>query len=232
MHPPLSPAPVPPALPGFLSKNPKGYRGINQQCLLLISSRRSCCCSFFCSSCGLCPGVPEGGGQAAAGETLAPEAELGCRHAAEEIPTPPSPPAAPCPPGEGHAHPGSFPRLPGQVRGHRPAKGQPGGDGQAPPHVGSWPATLVFVWLVHPSSENSFLFSSSRKRYRRLKKTLVQFKTMILISRPLIQRRKRCQVTTVLSEQGEAISALSRASCGLGEARAGMALEGLLGVTQ
>ncbi|TRZ19692.1 hypothetical protein HGM15179_007425 [Zosterops borbonicus] len=46
----------------------------------------------------------------------------------------------------------------------------------------------------------------ARKRYRRLKKTLVQFKTMILISRPLIQRRKRCQVTTVLSEQGEAIS--------------------------
>ncbi|NXO35542.1 MYO15 protein, partial [Locustella ochotensis] len=42
----------------------------------------------------------------------------------------------------------------------------------------------------------------ARKRYRRLKKTLVQFKTMILISRPLIQRRKRCQVTIVLSEQG------------------------------
>ncbi|KAL2297686.1 hypothetical protein Nmel_016240 [Mimus melanotis] len=33
----------------------------------------------------------------------------------------------------------------------------------------------------------------SRKRYRRLKKTLVQFKTMILISRPLMQWRKRCQ---------------------------------------
>ncbi|NWX29038.1 MYO15 protein, partial [Notiomystis cincta] len=40
----------------------------------------------------------------------------------------------------------------------------------------------------------------ARKRYRRLKKTLVQFKTLILISRPLIQRRKRCQVTT---EQGK-----------------------------
>ncbi|NWZ41529.1 MYO15 protein, partial [Brachypodius atriceps] len=52
----------------------------------------------------------------------------------------------------------------------------------------------------------------ARKRYRRLKKTLVQFKTMILISRPLIRRRKRCQVTTVLSEQGGAISALSRKS--------------------
>ncbi|NXR20079.1 MYO15 protein, partial [Cinclus mexicanus] len=37
----------------------------------------------------------------------------------------------------------------------------------------------------------------ARKHYRRLKKTLVQFKTMILISRPLIQRRKRCQVTTL-----------------------------------
>ncbi|KAM7089285.1 myosin XVB [Ciconia maguari] len=33
----------------------------------------------------------------------------------------------------------------------------------------------------------------ARKRYRRLKKTLVQFNTMILISRPLIQRRKHCQ---------------------------------------
>uniref|UniRef100_A0A8C0HNF6 Unconventional myosin-XVB n=1 Tax=Buteo japonicus TaxID=224669 RepID=A0A8C0HNF6_9AVES len=31
------------------------------------------------------------------------------------------------------------------------------------------------------------------KRYRRLKKTLMQFNTMILISRPLIQRRKHCQ---------------------------------------
>ncbi|NWT54084.1 MYO15 protein, partial [Erythrocercus mccallii] len=41
----------------------------------------------------------------------------------------------------------------------------------------------------------------ARKRYRRLKKTLAQFKAVILISRPLIQRRKRCQVTTV-SEQG------------------------------
>ncbi|NXE41074.1 MYO15 protein, partial [Ptilorrhoa leucosticta] len=43
----------------------------------------------------------------------------------------------------------------------------------------------------------------ARKRYRRLKKTLMLFKTMILISRPLIQRRKRCQVTTALSEQGK-----------------------------
>ncbi|XP_069655172.1 myosin XVB [Haliaeetus albicilla] len=33
----------------------------------------------------------------------------------------------------------------------------------------------------------------ARKRYRRLKKTLMQFNTMILISRPLIQRRKHCQ---------------------------------------
>ncbi|NXI99701.1 MYO15 protein, partial [Psophia crepitans] len=39
----------------------------------------------------------------------------------------------------------------------------------------------------------------ARKRYRRLKKTLVQFNTMILISRPLIQRRKHCQVTTLFS---------------------------------
>lgn len=60
----------------------------------------------------------------------------------------------------------------------------------------------VCLWLMLPSPASSFLFSSSRKRYRRLKKTLVQFKTMILISRPLIQRRKRCQVTTALSEQG------------------------------
>ncbi|NXY07252.1 MYO15 protein, partial [Pteruthius melanotis] len=43
----------------------------------------------------------------------------------------------------------------------------------------------------------------ARKRYRRLKKTLVQLKTMILISRPLIQRGKRCQVTRALSEQGK-----------------------------
>ncbi|XP_049668944.1 myosin XVB [Accipiter gentilis] len=33
----------------------------------------------------------------------------------------------------------------------------------------------------------------ARKRYRRLKKALMQFNTMILISRPLIQRRKHCQ---------------------------------------
>ncbi|NWX48847.1 MYO15 protein, partial [Steatornis caripensis] len=39
----------------------------------------------------------------------------------------------------------------------------------------------------------------ARKRYRRLKKTLVQFNRMILISRPLIQRRKCCQVTTLFS---------------------------------
>lgn len=93
-----------------------------------------------------------------------------------------------------------------------PCKGQPGGDVPTRPHAGSWPALCVFVWLmfVCPSSDNSFLirqffshqtilFLSSRKRYRRLKKTLVQFKSMIIISRPLIQRRKRCQVTT---EQG------------------------------
>ncbi|NWY69769.1 MYO15 protein, partial [Erithacus rubecula] len=42
----------------------------------------------------------------------------------------------------------------------------------------------------------------ARKRYKRLKKTLVQFKTMILISRPLIRWRRRCQVPAVLSEQG------------------------------
>uniref|UniRef100_A0A8C0EC29 Myosin XVB n=1 Tax=Bubo bubo TaxID=30461 RepID=A0A8C0EC29_BUBBB len=58
------------------------------------------------------------------------------------------------------------------------------------------------------------LFSHpSRKRYRRLKKTLVQFNTMILISRHLIQRRKHCQVTTLFSGPGVlagAISALSR----------------------
>lgn len=66
---------------------------------------------------------------------------------------PPSPPAPPCPPGEGHGHPGSLPRLPGKVRSQRPAKGQPfglakgqpGGDVQAPPRVGSWPAPCVFV---------------------------------------------------------------------------------------
>ncbi|KFO78479.1 Unconventional myosin-XV, partial [Cuculus canorus] len=43
----------------------------------------------------------------------------------------------------------------------------------------------------------------ARKRYRRLKKTLVQFNTMILISRPLIQRRKRCQVPTLYSGLGD-----------------------------
>ncbi|NWT42282.1 MYO15 protein, partial [Chroicocephalus maculipennis] len=42
----------------------------------------------------------------------------------------------------------------------------------------------------------------ARKRYRRLKKTLVQFNTMILISRPLIQRRKYFQVTTFFSGPG------------------------------
>uniref|UniRef100_A0A8C8AMH8 Myosin XVB n=1 Tax=Otus sunia TaxID=257818 RepID=A0A8C8AMH8_9STRI len=47
------------------------------------------------------------------------------------------------------------------------------------------------------------LFSHpSRKRYRRLKKTLVQFNTMILISRHLIQRRKHCQVTALFSGPG------------------------------
>ncbi|NXI39989.1 MYO15 protein, partial [Galbula dea] len=39
----------------------------------------------------------------------------------------------------------------------------------------------------------------ARKRYKKLKKTLMQFNAMILISRPLIQRRKRCQVTTLSS---------------------------------
>ncbi|NWS56186.1 MYO15 protein, partial [Chunga burmeisteri] len=43
----------------------------------------------------------------------------------------------------------------------------------------------------------------ARKRYRRLKKTLVQFNTVILISRPLIQRRKCCQVTTLFSGPGD-----------------------------
>ncbi|NXA25247.1 MYO15 protein, partial [Ibidorhyncha struthersii] len=43
----------------------------------------------------------------------------------------------------------------------------------------------------------------ARKRYRRLKKTLVQFNTMILISRPLIQRRKHFQVTTLFSGPGD-----------------------------
>ncbi|NXO59617.1 MYO15 protein, partial [Aramus guarauna] len=42
----------------------------------------------------------------------------------------------------------------------------------------------------------------ARKRYRRLKKTLVQFNTMILIFRPLIQRRKHYQVTTLFSRPG------------------------------
>ncbi|NWR66241.1 MYO15 protein, partial [Bucorvus abyssinicus] len=42
----------------------------------------------------------------------------------------------------------------------------------------------------------------ARKRYRRLKKTLVQFNTLILISRPLIQRRKHCQVTTLFLGPG------------------------------
>ncbi|NXV78292.1 MY15B protein, partial [Atlantisia rogersi] len=42
----------------------------------------------------------------------------------------------------------------------------------------------------------------ARKRYRRLKKTLVQFNTMILISRPLIQRKKHRQVTIAFSGPG------------------------------
>ncbi|NWY60746.1 MYO15 protein, partial [Chionis minor] len=42
----------------------------------------------------------------------------------------------------------------------------------------------------------------ARKRYRRLKKTLVQLNTMILISRPLIQRRKYFQVITFFSRPG------------------------------
>ncbi|KFP33554.1 Unconventional myosin-XV, partial [Colius striatus] len=37
----------------------------------------------------------------------------------------------------------------------------------------------------------------ARKRYRRLKKTWVQFHTVIFISRSFIQRRKHCQVTTL-----------------------------------
>ncbi|NWH56890.1 MYO15 protein, partial [Geococcyx californianus] len=41
----------------------------------------------------------------------------------------------------------------------------------------------------------------ARKRYRRLKKTLLQFNTLILISRPLVQRRKRCQVPALFSDR-------------------------------
>ncbi|NWQ89731.1 MYO15 protein, partial [Burhinus bistriatus] len=43
----------------------------------------------------------------------------------------------------------------------------------------------------------------ARKCYRRLKTTLVQFNAMILISRPLIQRRKYLQVTTLFSGPGD-----------------------------
>ncbi|XP_038013497.1 myosin XVB [Motacilla alba alba] len=43
----------------------------------------------------------------------------------------------------------------------------------------------------------------ARKRYMRLKKTLVQFKTMFIISRPLIQRRKRCQDVGLLDIPAE-----------------------------
>ncbi|NWI60152.1 MYO15 protein, partial [Calyptomena viridis] len=53
-----------------------------------------------------------------------------------------------------------------------------------------------------PIIQAHFRGYQARKRYRRLKKTLVQFNTTILISRPLIQRRKRCQVTTLFPEQG------------------------------
>ncbi|NXT29456.1 MYO15 protein, partial [Syrrhaptes paradoxus] len=55
----------------------------------------------------------------------------------------------------------------------------------------------------------------ARKRYRRLKKMLVQFNTMILISRPLIQRKKHCQVTTLLRTRCStgASSALGRENC-------------------
>ncbi|KFV52598.1 Unconventional myosin-XV, partial [Gavia stellata] len=42
----------------------------------------------------------------------------------------------------------------------------------------------------------------ARKRYRRLKKTLVQFSTVILIFTSLIQRRKHYQVTTLFSGLG------------------------------
>ncbi|PKU38222.1 unconventional myosin-xv-like [Limosa lapponica baueri] len=41
----------------------------------------------------------------------------------------------------------------------------------------------------------------ARKRYRRLKKTLVQFNTMILISRPLIQRRKYFQILRFIGDK-------------------------------
>ncbi|KFP90287.1 Unconventional myosin-XV, partial [Apaloderma vittatum] len=43
----------------------------------------------------------------------------------------------------------------------------------------------------------------ARKRYRRLKKTLVQFNTMILISRPFIQRRKHCKDVGLLEIPAE-----------------------------
>ncbi|KFZ53654.1 Unconventional myosin-XVB, partial [Antrostomus carolinensis] len=43
----------------------------------------------------------------------------------------------------------------------------------------------------------------ARKHYRRLKKTWVQFNTVILISRSLIQRRKHCQVTALFSGAGD-----------------------------
>ncbi|NXE12849.1 MYO15 protein, partial [Lophotis ruficrista] len=43
----------------------------------------------------------------------------------------------------------------------------------------------------------------ARKRYMRLKKTLVKFNTIVLISRSLIQGRRRCQVTTLFSGPGD-----------------------------
>ncbi|KFQ17294.1 Unconventional myosin-XV, partial [Merops nubicus] len=43
----------------------------------------------------------------------------------------------------------------------------------------------------------------ARKRYRKLKKMLVQFKTVILISRSLIQRKKHCKVITLFSGPGD-----------------------------
>ncbi|NWW85362.1 MYO15 protein, partial [Rhynochetos jubatus] len=53
----------------------------------------------------------------------------------------------------------------------------------------------------------------ARKRYRRLKKALVQFNTMILISRSLIQRRKHCQVTTLFSAPGRGYRCPCKVRC-------------------
>lgn len=80
---------------------------------------------MWVSSCSLCPGLSEGEGQAASGETMEPEAELGHCNSAKELPTPPSPQTPPCPPGESHSHSVSLPRLPGKVRSQRSGKIQP-----------------------------------------------------------------------------------------------------------